>query len=302
MFNNSNIGVANTSLFLNGGEIGTFKNNNNLNPNSGVNVTGAKLNYRVYQQGGTPGSFTELNIPFGQDFGGGEQRWRLPNANVNLANNLTLGVYVLEVYWYITTNNQSQFDSNGGANYKATFTVISTTLPVTLSAFSAKAQNRMARLDWATASEIDNARFDVERSIDAQTFTTIGQVAGQGTTGVRQQYGFTDEAPAAGTNYYRLKQVDQSGTFSYSPIRAVIIRANGELTVLGNPAATELTLSGLVAGSTAELLDARGQLVHKQAVTTDQIQVDVRTLPAGTYLVRVVEATGIQTKRVLIAR
>ena len=297
-FNNSIIGVASTSLFLNGGEIGTFKNNSNIIPNSGTDVTGAKLNYRVYLQSSTPGSFTELNLPFGQDFGNGEQRWRLTNANINLANNLTPGVYVLEVYWYITTNNQSQFDGNGGANYKATFSITSTTLPVTLASFNAKAAGRMANLDWATASEANNAYFDVERSADARSFTSLGR----GTTAARQTYSFTDEVPANGANYYRLKQVDTDGTFSYSPVRVVLIRNNGELTILGNPVSTELNVSGLVAGSTSELVDMNGQVRHRQTIADDQMQVNVRSFASGTYLLRVTEPTGTLTKRVLISQ
>ncbi|WP_375443371.1 T9SS type A sorting domain-containing protein [uncultured Fibrella sp.] len=296
--NGVNFGLINTSIFLNGGEVKTYKN-------SGGDVTGATMYYRVYQQGNLAPAYTAINLPFGQNFANGDQSWTTTNAGINLAAGLPSGNYILNVYFTISANtgNGGPFVDGSAANpVVATFSITNTTLPVTLASFTAKATNLMARLDWTTASEIANAHFDIERSLDAQTFTRIGHVVGQGTTTTRQQYSFSDETPASGANYYRLKQVDADGTFSYSPIRAVLIRANGELTILGNPVGTDINIAGLIPGSTAELLDMNGQRHHWQAVVTDRLQLDVRGLQTGTYLLRVVEPTGIQTRRVLIAR
>ncbi|MBO0950314.1 T9SS type A sorting domain-containing protein [Fibrella forsythiae] len=295
-FNNSTYGSANSFITLKGGQIKTYKNN-------GGDVTGARLYYRVYPAGSPAGTFTLVNLPFGSNLNGsGDQLWENTGANINLASGLPAGNYTIEVYWQITTNLGDRYDSNGGANFTATFTVTSTTLPVNLVSFNAKASNLMASLDWSTVGETGNAYFDVERSTDAQSFTWVGRVAGQGTATARQQYAFTDETPIAGATYYRLKQVDTDGKFSYSPIRVVIIRSNGELTILGNPVSNDLNVSGLIAGSTAELLDLNGQVRHQQTITADRMQTDVRSLPVGTYLLRVIEPTGTFTKRVLIAR
>lgn len=288
-----------SSISLNGGELKSFKN-------SGADVTGARLFYRVYPTGAPTGTFTLVNLPFAQDnIDGtfGNQLWRTSSANINLASGLPSGNYTLEVYLMITTNRGDQFDSNGGNNYTATFSVTSTTLPVTLTAFNAKAtSNRMAQLDWTTASERNNAHFDVERSQDMQSFVRIGRVTGRGTTAARQTYQFTDEVPAAGINYYRLRQVDHDGTFSYSPVRAVTLRPNGELTLLGNPVSDQVRVAGLEPGATLELVDLTGQQRRQQAANEPDAHIDVRELPAGTYLLRVVEPTGVQTKRVLVTR
>ena len=298
VFNNSTYATANTSIFLNGGEIKTFKN-------GGADVTGARLFFRKYAVGATPpATFTQVDLPFETNIGsGGDQKWAKTNANINLANGLTPGNYTLEVYWQITTSLGDRFDSNNGANYKATFTVTSSTLPVSLMSFNATASNQLAKLDWATASEVNNAYFDVERSADALTYTRVGNVPGRGNSFSRQQYSFTDETPAPGANYYRLRQVDTDGRFSFSPVRAVIIRGNGELTLLGNPVSTDLTVAGLLPGSSAELLNLSGQRQYYQpGISTDQLRLDVRHLPTGTYLLRVQEPGGVKTKRVLVAR
>ena len=296
LFDGSTYGAATSSIYLNGGEIKTFKNN-------GGDVTGAYLNYRVYRVGTTPGNFTELNLPFKENLANsGDQKWAIDNADVNLANEQPSGDYTLEVYWRITTNQCDRFDSNNGANYKASFTVTPTTLPVSLDTFNAKTAGSLISLDWVTAAETDNAQFAVERSADAVAFTSLGIVTGKGTTTMRHAYQFIDEAPLAGINYYRLKQIDLDGRFSYSPTRAAILRTNGELTLLGNPVATDLTVTGLLPGSATELRDVAGQLRFQQTATDNRMQVDVRQLPAGTYLLRVVEPTGVQVKRVLVTR
>jgi hypothetical protein len=169
-FSGNNFGTAATSIFLNGGEIKTFKNGSS-------DVTGAKLYYRVYPASASPtGAFVEVNLPFGQDLGGGNQKWTATTAAINIAAGLTPGTYQLEVYWKITSNEGDVFDSNGGNNYKATFTITSSTLPVTLARFAATpGPQRTAQLDWTTASERNNARFEIERGPDALHWSGRGQ-------------------------------------------------------------------------------------------------------------------------------
>lgn len=294
VFNNASYGIANASITLKGGEIKTFKNN-------GGDVTGARLYYRVYPAGNPSGAFVLVNLPFSANLNGnGDQKWTTTGANINLASGRPSGNYTLEVYWQITTSLGDRFDSNNGANAKASFTISSTTLPVTLAAFNARANGYMASLDWTTVSEQSNAYFDVERSKDAQTFGRVGRVEGRGTGTSRQVYSFTDESPNLGANYYRLRQVDTDERSSYSPVRVVQIRSNGELAILGNPTAEQISMAGLEPGSTVDLLDLNGQLRTRQSATDSRLQIDVRNLPGGAYLLRVAEPTGVQTKRVLV--
>src|SRR5690606_28516311 len=76
-------------------------------------------------------------------------------------------------------------------------------------------------LTWATASEYNNDRFEIERSTNGLNWSQIGSVSGMGTTQQRHEYLFTDEYPENGENYYRLKQVDFDDKYEYSPIRLV---------------------------------------------------------------------------------
>ncbi len=76
-------------------------------------------------------------------------------------------------------------------------------------------------LNWSTAYEEDNAVFIVERSDDGATFADIGKVEGAGTSSEIKQYNFLDIMANAERSFYRLKQVDEDGTFSYGDVVAV---------------------------------------------------------------------------------
>lgn len=93
-----------------------------------------------------------------------------------------------------------------------------TALPVELSSFTSSVSGATVQLNWATATEVDNYGFEVERSVDNVSFSKIGFVAGAGNSNVQKQYSYSDANLAAGTYYYRLKQVDTDGSFEYSQV------------------------------------------------------------------------------------
>ena len=84
------------ALTLNGGELKTYKN-------SGSNVCGGTLHYRVYASGDTPGAFTALALPYDSELANpGDQKWAATGAGIDLLGALTAGDYVLELYWEAT--------------------------------------------------------------------------------------------------------------------------------------------------------------------------------------------------------
>jgi hypothetical protein len=88
-------------------------------------------------------------------------------------------------------------------------------VPVELSGFNAFVSDAGVLLTWTTASEINNAGFEIEKSTDNFTFEKIGFVKGAGTTTAACSYNFLDQN-SSGKVYYRLKQIDHDGTFEYS--------------------------------------------------------------------------------------
>ncbi len=106
----------------------------------------------------------------------------------------------------------------------ATLAELTTIVPVEMLTFAASARNSNVQLLWATASETNNRGFEIERSInDDDNFVTVGFVNGNGSSTEINYYSFTDEPQLSGANqiYYRLKQIDFDGTFSYSDVVSV---------------------------------------------------------------------------------
>ena len=95
-------------------------------------------------------------------------------------------------------------------------------LPVELLSFSAERNNRYVDLSWITATEINNDYFTVERSLDGINFTVIGSMPGSGNSSIILNYKLIDSSPIENEiSYYRLKQTDFDGAYSYSDIVSV---------------------------------------------------------------------------------
>lgn len=174
-------------------------------------------------------------------------------------------------------------------------------LPVELVSFTAEALGADALLKWATASEKNNDRFEVEASADGRSFQRIGQVAGHGSSPQPHAYQLTDAAIArygVGVVYYRLRQVDADGTASYSPVRPVAVTLPAGLALFPNPTTQTATLTGAVPGAPVTVLDAVGRLVLR--VPADSTGTAALVLPtglaAGVYVVR----TGQQALRLTV--
>lgn len=149
-------------------------------------------------------------------------------------------------------------------------------LPVRLVSFSGKRVGTQLLLGWQTTFESNSDYFAVERSSDAKSFETLGRVASRGFSDSFQSYGFTDEAPTKGVNYYRLRQVDRDGKFEYSKILGlnyetdgfyfeVVALERGQIEVKTNapePSFTVLNLQGIVSPSRVEKVTASRYLLQ----------------------------------------
>jgi hypothetical protein len=172
-----------------------------------------------------------------------------------------------------------------------TFGVKTVALPVTWLSFTAQDGGNRVNLDWATASEINNSHFEVERSTNGLDWLQLGQLSGQGTTVGESHYAFSDITPLAGYNYYRIKQVDFDGNYSYSSVELVVF-ANGNLAlsqIYPNPSRGIVQVD--LPLNRDELLlnvtDMQGNLQYTEWVQGESTSIDVSHLPKGIYLVHV---------------
>ena len=188
---------------------------------SGGDVTGAVLYYRIYEVGLPSGAFTAVVGAWLEDISLSDQRWGKNTSTTIPTGTLVAGKnYVFEIYISASGTgdpNGTIPDNNGGNNYQSTFTT-DAAFPVELSSFSSAINGSTVELNWATATEVNNYGFDVERSADNITFNKIGFVAGAGNSNVQKQYSYSDANLARGKYYYRLKQVDTDGKYEYSQV------------------------------------------------------------------------------------
>jgi hypothetical protein len=200
-------------------------------------------------------------------------------------------IYILYVDNF-SSNGQAfnlTWQLSGGASLDCTI------LPVELLHFEAAPGKRGIELTWATATELDNDRFEVERSAEGIDFHLIGVVSGAGTTTQETRYGFIDEAPLDGLNHYRLKQVDIDGTPSFSPVRTAWHRKAGEdIALVPNPGSgwVDVVLPTTMPGSVLLLFDATGQEVIRASLGQNLARINVAQLPHGLYAVRILSANG----------
>ena len=123
---------------------------------------------------------------------------------------------------------------SGFSEFVISGNILQNPLPIELIHFSAEAIGREVKLTWATASEINNDFFTLERTTNMRDIEIIGRKPGAGNSNTVLRYSYTDRDPHPGINYYRLKQTDYDGTFEYSDWVAVrmIPDAGNELEIL----------------------------------------------------------------------
>ncbi len=184
-------------------------------------------------------------------------------------------------------------ETASGSFYQLSPAVLATsdvaqTLPVELFQWKATAQNDGILLNWSTATETNNRGFEVQRSADAQHWTTLDFVAGKGSTMQPQQYVFKDVQPLDGNNYFRLKQIDFDNNFEYSPIaNATWQSPNGlAIQVFPNPTTDNITLTGEALDHYHwQLFDLKGTLLTTfSSPNSNTMKLSLTSFPSGTYL------------------
>jgi len=168
-------------------------------------------------------------------------------------------------------------------------------LPIKLVSFNVQGFNTFNSVRWQTATETNNAHFNVQRSTDGISFTTIGSENAKGAS----SYSYIDNSFPKGVLYYRLQIVDKDGALSYSDIRELSI-TNSSLSIAPNPARDIVTISGSNIKQVS-ILDLYGRTVITREMNTNTINVSVNNLSKGIYMVKAIHADGsINTEKLLV--
>jgi hypothetical protein len=168
------------------------------------------------------------------------------------------------------------------------------TLAVTMLSFTGTATANSNLLQWATAAETDHNYFELQRSEDGISFSTLSTISGMGNITGGHQYSYTDIQPLNGKNYYRLKQVDNNGRISYS---AIISISNGkaaqQFTAYPNPVTNDIIYISLSTAAVVKCYNSAGQPVFTKYITAGTHSIDVSNLAKGVYLLSTDKKTAM---------
>jgi hypothetical protein len=292
---------------------GSFKfdvGNTSYNPVSITNNTGSADDFSVKVQDGTDYASNNARI---------DRTWHIDKATPNGGAGINFTFYWNEgevingpittalmlyhytpPYWYpqyITASNINAYDVTFNS-YKGSFSPLaiggdeSQPLPVSILELTAVKNKASVVISWQTATETNNAGFEVERSENAKDFEMLGMVAGAGNSNMIQYYNFTDYKPLSSTAYYRLKQVDYDGAYEYSPIVAVALQEDetGINSISAENGILRFHISGMQGESLIRIFDISGRIVYSKSIITaaaQEYEILLPNLSKGLYMMNV---------------
>jgi hypothetical protein len=174
-----------------------------------------------------------------------------------------------------------------------------TPLPLDLTGFSGKAYHCTALLSWTTATETGMSHFDLQKSIDGNTFEPVAQIPVKGSN---SQYTYTDRALTAAKYYYRLHIVSLDGKGTYSDVLSLNIDCPlaQEIAVFPNPFRDKITVHGIAAGNALELTDITGRALATTVADNAMQDIDMHSFPDGIYLLSIKDrAVPVKTIKII---
>jgi Secretion system C-terminal sorting domain len=305
--------------------MGFYKKLRAATPPAGVEVNSMGVAYKTMSDAVSGSVFDSartraMNLP--SNIGGGAFRFTSDNRYVYILWAKAVNDYSEDVFatysfptsfgisslqkreWFYSQNNSGSTISptnislTGAPIYLASSFVI----PIELVEFSGKRVNHVSQLTWQTATEINSSNFDIERSDDAQKFSSIGQVKAKGNSGTPQYYSFLDDKKVNGTVYYRLKANDLDGKMTYSKTIALSDAYTEKTRVFPNPFGKKLSIqlneSGNLEDFDLTLTDVSGRTVLQQKAQT-AIEWSTDQLPSGIYFLKIAGKNSVETQKLV---
>ena len=209
--------------------------------------------------------------------------------------NTRLRVMVVKGSAAVTSGCKNNYSSGETEDY--TVNIVVYDLPITLLYFDAKFSNNKTKLNWQTASEINNDYFTIERSNNKINWEYISQVEGAGNNNGILSYESVDNNPLIGVSYYRLKQTDFDGKFSYSNIVAVSSNETSSVSIFPNPANDFITIENIdVLTENIRIYNTFGldvtSLIKLDIQSEKTVIIDLSRLSKGLYMIKTQNTTN----------
>jgi hypothetical protein len=183
--------------------------------------------------------------------------------------------------------------------------VINSTLPVVFSGFYITRTGNDVQLSWSTTMELNNKGFDIQRSVDGSNWTVITTVPGRGNSNIPNQYSYTDKNMTAAQAYYRIRQADFDGRFSYTTIKA--IRSNQQVPVTKVYACNRQVMvefnSPVNNAFEVQVVSLSGQVMTRRNYPQSayRVSVDMTNVHTGIYVVRITDGHNLsETTKIIL--
>lgn len=173
------------------------------------------------------------------------------------------------------------------------------TLPIQLSSFTATKVGSQVQLAWSTSSETNNKGFDVQRSHDGSTWTSLGFVNGAGQSTQNRTYRFDDAAPRHGRNYYRLLQLDFDNRSSASTVAMVDVSAGGFYSLQPSGNGRYRLQIESVEPVLLHVADLNGKRLFTKTAAQGLHQIDLSAYAQGIYLLQLYKNNVVTTEKLI---
>jgi hypothetical protein len=191
-----------------------------------------------------------------------------------------------------------------GVVYKNTLCFSAPPVPIDLLSFTAEIEDGHVKLNWVTASEINNDYFNIEHSLDGINFTTISRIKGAGNSMRTLNYSSVHHASVDGISYYRLKQTDYDGKTSYSDKETVEFKTNDIIfDIYPNPFSGETTFHTSENLKDASLIvyNSQGAVKEIENISGQTFTFKRENLRSGLYWIKLLEEDKvIAIKKIVI--
>jgi hypothetical protein len=175
------------------------------------------------------------------------------------------------------------------------------TLPVKFAGFAVTRLLNDVLLQWSTSEEVNAGTYQVDRSYDAANWNAIASVKAVGTTNSLSNYSYTDKNNTAAIIYYRIRQIDNNGQFTYTSVRSVKNESNKEVKIASVQNKILLQFPEQVKGAVMiRVVALSGQVIEEQSLTRPYGQIILNTRIKGNYIVSVSNGQDLSVARQVI--
>ncbi len=214
--------------------------------------------------------------------------------------------------WNVTNFVQagnSIFAGGNGDGWNAMYYKPLVALPVVYIYFKVKKIDNIAEIDWQTNSETNAANYEIQRGTDALQFITIGKINAKGNSKEVNNYKYLDENPSKSINYYRIKQVDLDGKYTYTPARALNFSDLNSATVKYFPNPTQGHLNIEIAETLQNeikiinIFNELGIVVGHQKIGEigeNNLKIDMTGLPKGIYFIQIISKNLNSSQKIML--